>query len=159
MMKMKAVQLNTEDKLIILDQSKLPGEEVFLEIKDKDALIEAIGNLRVRGAPAIGIAAGYGIYVLAKKKSKMDKPQMVAELKKDMEQIRRIRPTAINLSRATQRMAAAVDVNQDQENHEFITALRSEAIAIDEEEAAISRSIASYGASLIKDGMGNTDSL
>ena len=52
-----------DDKMLILDQTKLPGEEVYIEMKTKEDVWDAIFKLKVRGAPAIGVAAAYGLYI------------------------------------------------------------------------------------------------
>ena len=59
MSKMKAVQLDDQERLLIIDQTRLPAELVFIELDDKGSLVDAIARLKVRGAPAIGIAAAY----------------------------------------------------------------------------------------------------
>ena len=70
---MNALNLTTVDissdreRLVILDQTLLPNEIKHLELDDRESIYEAIKKLRVRGAPAIGVAAAYGIYVLARK--------------------------------------------------------------------------------------------
>ena len=67
MMKDKVLEISpvmfAEGKLTLLDQTKLPGEEVYIEIKTKEDMWDAIYHLKVRGAPAIGVAAAYGLYV------------------------------------------------------------------------------------------------
>ena len=55
-----------DGKMLILDQTKLPGEEVYIEMKTKEDVWDAIFKLKVRGAPAIGVAAAYGLYISTK---------------------------------------------------------------------------------------------
>ena len=91
-------------KVRILDQSLLPGREVYLELDQLDELIEAIQSLRVRGAPAIGIFAGYALYVLAQQ---LEKSAVQEELPRLGEALSNARPTAVNLSWAVRRMLQA----------------------------------------------------
>ena len=85
------------DKLFILDQRLLPNEEKWIEIKNKEDAYEAIQTLAVRGAPAIGIFAGYSMALFSKKN----------DIYKLKEYLDSSRPTAVNLSWATQRIIAA----------------------------------------------------
>jgi methylthioribose-1-phosphate isomerase len=150
----KAVRLDEADRLIIIDQTKLPGELVFVEIQDKCALIEAIAKLRVRGAPAIGIAAAYGVYILARSYMEKEEQAFFSTLQQDIAQLRQVRPTAVNLTWALSRMEQVLCRGENQSLFQITKALRNEAVAIDQEDAAISREIAAHGAFLIQDGMG-----
>ena len=82
------------DTLIILDQTKLPGEEVYLEISHREQLFEAISKLRVRGAPAIGIAAAYGYYLCAK--ADRDQADFFRRMDDAERYLASSRPTAVN---------------------------------------------------------------
>ncbi|MCI8608845.1 MAG: S-methyl-5-thioribose-1-phosphate isomerase [Firmicutes bacterium] len=113
------------DTLLILDQTKLPGEEVYIEMETKEDVWDAIYQLKVRGAPAIGVAAAYGLYVvgrnLAREFERELMIQKLAERQEDlllvdrfMERLQRAadylvsaRPTAVNLSWALNRMMKA----------------------------------------------------
>ena len=97
-------------KVRILDQSLLPGREVYLELDQLDELIEAIQSLRVRGAPAIGIFAGYALYVLAQQ---LEKSAVQEELPRLGEALSNARPTAVNLSWAVRRMLQAAQGQED----------------------------------------------
>ncbi len=152
--KMKSVFLNDHDQLTIIDQTKLPGQLVFLVLDSKAAIIDAIAKLRVRGAPAIGIAAAYGVYILAKKYPSLDRANFVQAIKSDIAELSAIRPTAINLAWALARMATALSGENERNPEQMIAALKAEAIAIDQEDAAISRRIAELGAPLISNNMG-----
>lgn len=133
-------------KVRILDQSLLPGREVYLELDQLDQLIEAIRSLRVRGAPAIGIFAGYALYVLARQLEKSALPQ---ELPRLGEALSNARPTAVNLSWAVKRMLQAAQGQKDP-----VAVLGRECRAIHEEDAAMCRSIAGHGLTLVKPGDG-----
>lgn len=121
------------DKLFVLDQTKLPNEEVYFTPKTKEDYYYAIKTLQVRGAPAIGIFAGYAMAMLDGNKE---------ELKAYLDSCR---PTAVNLSYATSRMLKAY---KDGKN------LLDEATAIRNEDIEMCRKISEYGLSLLHDGDG-----
>lgn len=119
--------------LYLLDQTLLPNEEKYITPKTKEDYFEAIKKLRVRGAPAIGIFAGYAMALLDG-----DKKELKAYLDS-------ARPTAVNLSWATSRMLKAYEDGKD---------LINEAIAIHNEDIEMCKRISEYGLSLLKDGDG-----
>lgn len=133
-------------KVRILDQSLLPGREVYLELDQLDELIEAIQSLRVRGAPAIGIFAGYALYVLAQR---LEKSAVQEELPRLGEALSNARPTAVNLSWAVRRMLQAAQGQEDP-----VAVLGRECRAIHEEDAAMCRAIAEHGLTLVNAGDG-----
>lgn len=141
----KAVRLSEDDKLYILDQTQLPNALTERELTDCQSLIEAIRSLRVRGAPAIGIAAAYGVYILARQDA--DSDRLLAQI----DAIERARPTAVNLSWALARMRRVL---RETPAKRLLPALRAEAAAIDEADAAVSRAIARHGLALLHDGCG-----
>lgn len=120
-------------KLFVLDQTKLPNEEIYFTPKTKEDYYYAIKTLQVRGAPAIGIFAGYAMAMLDENKEK---------LKTYLDSCR---PTAVNLSYATSRMLKAY---KDGKN------LLDEATAIHNEDIEMCRKISEYGLSLLNDGDG-----
>lgn len=124
-----------DNKLYILDQTLLPNEEKWVEIKSKEQAYNAIKKLMVRGAPAIGIFAGYSMALFSKDND-------IYELKKYLDSSR---PTAVNLSWATERMVKA---------YESEKSLTDEAVAIHNEDIEMCRKISEYGLSLLKDGDG-----
>ncbi|AEE14439.1 Methylthioribose-1-phosphate isomerase [Thermodesulfobium narugense DSM 14796] len=85
-----------KDSLLLLDQTKLPFEEVWLELSNADMIIEAIQNLRVRGAPAIGICGAFALYLSIYNDNKLLVDEI--SLKREANRIKGSRPTAINLS-------------------------------------------------------------
>lgn len=119
--------------LYLLDQTLLPNEEVYITPKTKEDYYDAIKKLQVRGAPAIGIFAGYAMALLDGNK---------AELKAYLDSAR---PTAVNLSWATSRMLKAYNDGKN---------LIEEAIAIHNEDIEMCKKISEYGLSLLKDGDG-----
>ena len=103
------VRLNEAgDKVLILDQEKLPNVEEYLELGNAEELYDAIFRLKVRGAPAIGICAGYGMYVLAKQIETEDFDTFYKEWKEKKDYLDSSRPTAVNLSWALNRMEKVV---------------------------------------------------
>lgn len=148
MAKLKAVQLDSQDMLIILDQTLLPGAQVFIEVKNKDILIEAIAKLQVRGAPAIGIAAAYGIFVLAEQYIDANEQNLIELLEADIADIQKTRPTAVNLAWALSRMKKVLKGNQRSSKNDLLVKLKGEAISIDNEEALISSAIGRFGSTL-----------
>jgi len=140
--------------LKIIDQTKLPGKVEFLSLSELEEIRDAIYLLKVRGAPAIGIAAAIGIYVVA---AGIDAPCYVefeAAFRKAKESLAGARPTAVNLSWALDRMAKVVESNRDKSTDEVKTLLREEALRLRDEDVAACRKIGEYGLSLIKDGDG-----
>ena len=143
-------------KVRILDQSLLPNQEVYLELSGLDELTEAIVHLRIRGAPAIGIFAGYALYVLAQQleQSGLDGPALLLELPRLSKQLAASRPTAVNLSWALDRMTRRADGMASAPVHDIVAALGQECRAIHQEDAAMCRAIAQYGLTLVKNGDG-----
>ncbi len=129
----------TNDKLVIIDQTRLPSEDVERELKTLADVIEAIKKLRVRGAPAIGIAAAYGVLVGLKSTS-----LTFDEIKT---QLAESRPTAVNLFWALERMNATYQANKDKVT--LFEALRNEAIAIHIDDAKKCQSMGEKMNSLI----------
>lgn len=146
------------DGVVVLDQTLLPWEERFLVLRDEYQVYEAIARLRVRGAPAIGVAAAYGLYVAFRRKAvqrdfKPDEASRVFHGIKDM--LCSSRPTAVNLSAALERMGVCFDSLSGHPLEQVLEALRAEAESIKAEDVAMCRAIAEYGAGLIgRAGMG-----
>ncbi len=143
-----------KDKLVIIDQTLLPNQERFLELDKAEDVWEAIKKLRVRGAPAIGIAAAFGLYVC----SLRSQATTVADFKKEFEEIRDYlatsRPTAVNLFWALDRMTNRFDKEKHKTVDEIKQALLDESETILAEDQAMCKAIGEYGLSLLKPGMG-----
>ena len=138
--------------LVIIDQTQLPEREVYLALKTPEEIWDAIYLLKVRGAPAIGVAAAYGISVCMQKVDAVD--DFYREFEKVKDYLASSRPTAVNLFTALERMEAALLRNQGAEVEVLKRALREEAEVIRKEDAAACRKIGEYGLSLLKPGMG-----
>ena len=150
-----SVHLSGDEKsVIILDQTQLPNRQVYLTLGTAEEIYNAIKVLAVRGAPAIGICAGYGMYVLARKKETESYESFRREMHADGEYLISSRPTAVNLSWAVKRMLGVVDDHADKTVPEIVGLLHDECYAIQDEDIEMCRRISEYGLSLVKDGDG-----
>ena len=140
--------------LVILDQTLLPGEVRYLSLTGTDEIVEAIRALRVRGAPAIGVAAAYGLYLAALGLGTEDMDQFLSGLREAADKLNASRPTAVNLSWALARMLGAAEGNRALPVAEVKALLRREADAIRGEDIAISRAIGRFGFGLLRPGDG-----
>ncbi|KUK73539.1 MAG: Methylthioribose-1-phosphate isomerase, partial [Clostridiales bacterium 38_11] len=140
--------------VIILDQTALPNETVYKTHTTKESIWEAINKLEVRGAPAIGIAAAYGIYVVMNQSLTDDFDEFVEEFKSVKTYLESSRPTAVNLFWALDRMEHCLDNNRDKRVSEIKLALREEAEAIRREDEEVCRMIGENALTLLKPGMG-----
>lgn len=143
-----------EDAVVILDQTELPSKELYLTLTTPEEIWDAIYKLKVRGAPAIGIAAAYGIYVCARNIKAADREEFISQFKSIKEYLAGCRPTAVNLIAALNRMENAVTENPDSSIAECIKRLHDEALAIREEDAKACHMIGENCLKLLKPGMG-----
>jgi len=137
------------NKIKIVDQTQLPGKLVFVELRDYAEVVAAIKALKVRGAPAVGVAAAYGIALGARDIKAKNKAKFLSRLDKILQSFAASRPTAVNLFRAIDRMekaATAADFGTIKQ------ALIDEAKAIHADEQAATERLSRIGAGLIKDG-------
>jgi len=149
------VRLSDDGKsVIIIDQTLLPNEMKYIELNNAKDIFDAIFELKIRGAPAIGICAGYGIYVLALQIAATDYAGFYEEFHRQKEYLNSSRPTAVNLSWALNRMEGVVTANADKPVPEILALLEKECRAIHEEDIQMCRAISEYGLSLVKDGDG-----
>jgi len=144
-------------RLRLLDQTRLPALEVYLEIEDVEALHAAIRCLSVRGAPAIGVAAAYGVVLGAERAAALAGATREAWLGRTLEAAARLesaRPTAVNLAWACRRMARLARASYDAgaEPRAALAALEREARAIHAEDVAACERMGVLGAELIQDG-------
>lgn len=136
----------------MIDQTKLPEELTYLEISDTEVLAEAIKSLRIRGAPAIGIAGAFGMVLGVQNFAGEEKEVFFKQLKETSEYLNATRPTAVNLSWAIQRMNGVAEQNKDKPVAEIKEQLLKEAQTIWEEDRKICRRLGKHGAKLLKDG-------
>jgi methylthioribose-1-phosphate isomerase len=134
----------------LLDQTRLPHEEVYLEPKDHHQMAAAIREMRVRGAPLIGIAAAYGMALGAQGIEAANMSDFLTQLRPVAETLAGTRPTAVNLSWALERMTIAAEAAGEPQAAR--DALVAEALRIHQETADADRRLAQYGAQLIPAG-------
>ena len=146
----------TEDKkaVVFIDQTQLPNRTVYLTADTEEDCFDAILKLKVRGAPCIGIFAGYAMYVLCQKYQDKPYAEFAAEYKRQSAYLNSSRPTAVNLSWALKRMEKIVEESSEVPVGEIVEKLGRECVAIHEEDIAMCRKISEYGLSLIKEGDG-----
>ncbi len=142
------------DRTVILDQTRLPGREEYVELATAEDIYQAIFQLKVRGAPAIGICAAFGIYTLALGMSQGNYEDFCREFQQTKEYLAGARPTAVNLKWALDRMERVVKAHSSAAVPEICDRLKKEAQAIQQEDMQMCRRIAEYGLSLVKDGDG-----
>jgi methylthioribose-1-phosphate isomerase len=138
------------DRLKLLDQTKLPHNEKYLETSDYRQVITAIKQLKVRGAPAIGVATAYGITLAGLEIKSGDKVKYVKELKLISKRFAAARPTAVNLFYAIDRMRQAIKSKNTVAAMQ--EALLKTAIAVHREEDRAMATLSKHGAELIEDG-------
>lgn len=152
---LQAVRLDVEaNAVIILDQTSLPGEKVYLSLSTKEAVWDAIHRLKVRGAPAIGITAAYGIYVCCKSLRARKFDDFYKGFVEIRDYFESSRPTAVNLSAALERMERCVLRNRELPVSRIKRQMLREALAIRDEDAASCHRIGVYALSLLRPGMG-----
>ncbi len=142
------------DALKILDQTKLPLKEEYIVARDHETVARAIETMQVRGAPAIGIAAAYGVVLAAKNIRCSDAKEFLSRLRQAIDRLASTRPTAVNLFWALKRMSNVAEklVNEGVSIKEVIDALEDEAKSIHEEEFEAELKMSYYGAQLLEDG-------
>jgi len=138
--------------LYLLDQRRLPTEELWLEYRDYREVAEAIRSMVVRGAPAIGVTAAYGAWLGARDIEAADYAGFMAEFETICELLAATRPTAVNLCWALERMRSLARANAGQPPANLKIGLEYEAMAIAEEDVRINMSMGRKGAELIPDG-------
>ncbi len=136
-----------DGKLRLLDQTKLPLQVEYLDLDDYREIIDAIRQLKVRGAPAIGIAAAYGMAIAVE----WSRDHSQEYIEKVASRFRAARPTAVNLAWAVNRVLALLSVNVPGSLEETLSLMWREAEAIHEEGRLLCERIGKYGAELIED--------
>jgi len=149
MNRLKAIEW-VSGKVKIIDQTRLPWEEVIREIDNYREVAAAISEMQIRGAPAIGIAAAYGIALGAQGIEAESKNEFLKKLRPISETLSATRPTAVNLFWALEKMKRVAEAGESVS--QIKAALISEAQRLDAEGEAAERKLSSYGDELIKDG-------
>ena len=169
--------IDEDDALEIIDQTLLPGRTEIIRLHTAKEIWDAIYLLQVRGAPAIGVSAGMGLYLLMKHTEAGNYDEFMKELEEKSEYLNSSRPTAVNLSWALKRMKAHVedtyakvtgqgkeasnpatgqtpDVDWPSTRAELIKEMHDECQRIKQEDIDVCRRIGEYGVTLVKDGDG-----
>ncbi len=141
-----------DDALVLLDQTRLPGEVTYLSCKDVETVAEAIRELRVRGAPAIGVAAAYGAVIGAQEGADLEPAAFRTHVADSMDRLAGTRPTAVNLFWALNQMRRVLEANSDADNHQICARLLARAHEIFEADRAVCRQLGHHGAALLQDG-------
>ena len=154
-MEYETVALDDADNaLVVIDQTKLPAVTELLRLHTAQEIWDAIYLLKVRGAPAIGVAAAFGIYLLAKGIDTEDYDTFYRKFCEYQDYLNSARPTAVNLSWALNRMARVCVENRTLPVAEIKRRLRETAQAMKEEDIRVCRAIGEHGLSLVKPGDG-----
>src|SRR5512143_1011062 len=138
--------------IVMIDQRKLPGQEIYIQCRTYIQVAQAIEKMVIRGAPAIGIAAAYGVVLGAMALSAETGRSIDRDFEKVYKRLERTRPTARNLFWALERMRGAYDRSRTQGLRAIRTALLEEAKAIEREDAETNRAIGLHGQALLRDG-------
>ncbi len=139
-----------EGKVVLIDQTKLPEELTFIECEDLESVAKAIEEMKVRGAPAIGATAAFGLALVAHNSRAKDEKEFLLELERAAERLRKTRPTAVNLFWAIERIMKAARTEKGLESTR--KKIIQEAIRIAEEDVESNRMIGEYGQELVKEG-------
>ena len=154
-MEYETVALDDENSaLVILDQTLLPAKAELISLHTGEEIWDAIYLLKVRGAPAIGVAAAFGIYLLAKQIESQDYDTFYQEFSRQKDYLNSARPTAVNLSWALNRMEQVCIANRELPVSEIKQKLKEESIAMKEEDICVCKAIGEYGLTLVKPGDG-----
>lgn len=149
------VRLSEDGKsVVIIDQTQLPNQTVYLTLKTAEDMYDAIFQLKVRGAPAIGICASYCIYCLAQTIDTQDYETFAKKFTEYSDYLNSSRPTAVNLSWALNWMGIVVKNSKGKSVAQILDLLQAESKAIQDEDARMCKAISEYGLSLLKDGDG-----
>lgn len=149
------VRLSSDkQKVVIIDQTRLPKETAYIELETPEEMYEAIYLLKVRGAPAIGICAAYCMYCLAQQIKTDSSLEFLEELKRQGSYLNSSRPTAVNLSWAIRRMEDTAKKYINEGIDKVLLKMGEECRKIQEEDITMCRKISEYGLTLIQEGDG-----
>jgi len=139
----------TDNKVVMIDQRKLPGVEIYNEYSTHKEVAEAIKSMVIRGAPAIGVAAAMGVAIGSLEYKGEDRQKMIDFLDKVCDTLAGTRPTAVNLFWAIDRMKRVIDANKDKNIEEIKNILVTEANLILREDIETCMEIGLQGSQLI----------
>jgi methylthioribose-1-phosphate isomerase len=143
-----------DDTIVMVDQRKLPGQELYVRCRTAQEVAKAIRTMVIRGAPAIGVAAAMGIALGMGRSTAKGTKQFAVEFQKTCDMMAATRPTAVNLFWAIERMKGAFSAGAlaGESPEELAARLQREARAIHDEDVANCRTMGQFGASLVADG-------
>ena len=143
-----------DDTIVMVDQRKLPAQELYVRCRTSQEVAKAIRTMVIRGAPAIGVAAAMGIALGMRRSTAKGTRQFAVEFQKTCDMMAATRPTAVNLFWAIDRMKRAFSEGAlaGESTEELATRLNREARAIHDEDVANCRTMGQFGASLVPDG-------
>jgi len=147
----KAIEWMNE-KVVILDQSKLPLDIIFIECTDHQMVAECIRTLKIRGAPAIGIAAAMGISLGAQEIKAKNFREFMKSLEPIFSEMLSTRPTAVNIRWAVERIKTFLKKRKDEPIDKLKALIIEESKQILEEDIEVNKAIGKWGAGFIKDG-------
>ena len=139
-------------RLVLLDQTRLPIEEIERAYSSWPDVADAIRTLVVRGAPAIGVAAAFGVVLAARESAARDASALRSDLEDAIKGLAATRPTAVNLFWALERMRRVIDAGRDLPAVALSERLLAEAQAILSEDLAANRAMGAHGAALVPPG-------
>jgi methylthioribose-1-phosphate isomerase len=143
-----------DNKVFMIDQTRLPGEEIYNEYSDFKGVAEAIRGMVIRGAPAIGVAAAMGVALGARDIITDTHESFFRQLDNVCDVLAKTRPTAVNLFWGIERMKRVALANRDKDINSIRALLKAEAISIENEDLQICRALGRHGAALIREGSG-----
>lgn len=141
-----------DNKVFMIDQTRLPAEEVYNEYHDFQGVAEAIRGMVIRGAPAIGVAAAMGVALGARDIITDTHESFFRQLDNVCDVLARTRPTAVNLFWGIERMKRVAAANKELDLNSIRALLKAEAISIENEDLQICKALGRHGAALIRDG-------
>ncbi len=141
-------------RVLLIEQTRLPEREELLEVRDVPGMVDAIRRLAVRGAPAIGVAAAFGVVLGVQELAEASTARVIERLRESVVALGAARPTAVNLFWALERMRARGEreAAAGADGARLVAALFEEARAIAEEDARTCRALGEHGAALLADG-------
>jgi methylthioribose-1-phosphate isomerase len=139
------------DKVVLIDQTKLPNKFIFFECNNYKEVAQAIKTMVVRGAPAIGATAAFGLVLAAKNSKAKNKVGLLTDLEEASNKIRNTRPTAMNLFWALQRVMNSVKKSKGNVK-KLVEVAKEEANKIAEEDVRINHVLGKIGSKLLAHG-------
>jgi methylthioribose-1-phosphate isomerase len=140
------------DHVKLIDQTKLPYDFDYVDVKTYEEMATAIKDMIVRGAPAIGVSGAFGMVLGAIQYKNLEKSEFLSKMKEISKFINATRPTAVNLKWALDRQNDIVESNKDKSIQEIIEKLTNNAIKILEDDILANKKIGDFGASVVPEG-------